>query len=117
MISNLTFKFNYKETPSKILFRANELGFGYNPDEPLFQNITFAMERGKRLAIIGKNGKGKSTLLNYIAGELEEQKGNIEFHPSTMFAHFGQTNIERLNTKVTIVEEIASIQRCRYTTS
>ena len=109
--TNLSFKFNYKETPSKVLFRANELGFGYNPDEPLFKDITFAMERGKRLAIIGKNGKGKSTLLNYIAGELGEQQGNIEFHPSTMFAHFGQTNIERLNTKVTIVEEIASMSK------
>ena len=109
--TNLSFNFNYKETPAKILFRANELGFGYNPDEPLFQNITFAMERGKRIAIIGKNGKGKSTLLNYIAGELEEQQGSLEFHPSTVFAHFGQTNIERLNVKNTIVEEIASMSK------
>ena len=109
--TNLSFHFNYKETPSKILFRANELGFGYTPEEPLFQNITFAMEKGKRIAIIGKNGKGKSTLLNYIAGELGEQRGSLEFHPSTVFAHFGQTNIERLNTKVTIVEEIASMSK------
>ena len=109
--ANLSFDFNYKETPAKILFRANELGFGYNPEEPLFQNITFAMEKGKRVAIIGKNGKGKSTLLNYIAGELGEQEGGLEFHPSTQFAHFGQTNIERLNTKVTIVEEIASVSK------
>jgi len=109
--TNLSFNFNYKDTPSKVLFRANELGFGYNPEEPLFQNITFAMEKGKRIAIIGKNGKGKSTLLNYIAGELQEQQGSLEFHPSTVFAHFGQTNIERLNTKVTIVEEIASMSK------
>ncbi len=109
--TNLSFNFNYKDTPAKILFRANGLGFGYNPDEPLFQNITFAMEKGKRIAIIGKNGKGKSTLLNYIAGEMKEQQGSLEFHPSTEFAHFGQTNIERLNTQVTIVEEIASMSK------
>jgi ATP-binding cassette subfamily F protein 3 len=109
--TNLSFNFNYKETPAKVLFRANELGFGYTPEEPLFQNITFAMEKGKRIGIIGKNGKGKSTLLNYIAGELEEQQGSIEFHPSTVFAHFGQTNIERLNVKNTIVEEIASMSK------
>jgi ATP-binding cassette subfamily F protein 3 len=109
--TNLSFKFNYKETPSKVLFRAVNLGFGYNPEEPLFQNITFAMEKGKRLAIIGKNGKGKSTLLNYIAGEMKEQQGSLEYHPSTNFAHFGQTNIERLNTKVTVVEEIASMSK------
>ena len=109
--ANLSFKFNYKDTPAKILFRAENLGFGYNPDEPLFQNITFAMEKGKRIAIIGKNGKGKSTLLNYIAGEMKEQQGSLEYHPSTAFAHFGQTNIERLNTKATVVEEIASMSK------
>ena len=109
--ANLSFKFNYKETPAKVIFRAEDLGFGYNPDEPLFQGITFAMEKGKRLAIIGKNGKGKSTLLNYIAGELEKQQGKLDFHPSTKFAHFGQTNIERLNVKNTIVDEIASMSK------
>jgi len=109
--SNLSFKFNYKDTPAKVIFRAEDLGFGYNPEEPLFQGITFAMEKGKRLAIIGKNGKGKSTLLNYIAGELEEQQGKLDFHPSTKFAHFGQTNIERLNVKNDIVNEIASMSK------
>jgi len=109
--ATLSFNFNYKDTPAKVIFRAEALGFGYNPEEPLFQNITFAMEKGKRLAIIGKNGKGKSTLLNYIAGELETQQGKLDFHPSTKFAHFGQTNIERLNTKATIVDEIASMSK------
>ena len=109
--ATLSFKFNYKETPAKVIFRADNLGFGYNPDEPLFQGITFAMEKGKRLAIIGKNGKGKSTLLNYIAGELPLQQGKLDFHPSTTFAHFGQTNIERLNVKATVVDEIASVSK------
>ena len=109
--ATLSFKFRYKETPAKVIFRAEDLGFGYNPEEPLFQGITFAMEKGKRLAIIGKNGKGKSTLLNYIAGELSHQQGKLDFHPSTKFAHFGQTNIERLNVKSTIIDEIASVSK------
>ncbi|MEA2048703.1 MAG: ABC-F family ATP-binding cassette domain-containing protein [Campylobacterota bacterium] len=109
--ATLSFQFVYKETPAKVIFRAENLGFGYNPKEPLFQGITFAMEKGKRLAIIGKNGKGKSTLLNYIAGELPHQQGKLDFHPSTTFAHFGQTNIERLNVKATIVDEIASVSK------
>jgi ATP-binding cassette subfamily F protein 3 len=108
---SLSFKFNYKETPAKVLFRAEELGFGYDENTPLFQNLTFALENGKCLAIIGKNGKGKSTLLNYIAGELPKQQGELSFHPSTTMAHFGQTNIERLNTKHTIIDEIASVDK------
>jgi len=109
--ASLSFNFVYKETPAKVILRAESLGFGYNPKEPLFEGITFAIERGKRIAIIGKNGKGKSTLLNYIASELSHQQGNLNFHPSTTFAHFGQTNIERLNTKATIVDEIASVSK------
>ncbi len=109
--ANLSFGFNYRDTPAKVIFRANDLGFGYDPKAPLFQHLTFAMEKGRRLAIIGKNGKGKSTLLNYIAGELPEQQGTLEYHPSTVFGHFGQTNIERLDTQHTIVDEIASMSK------
>ena len=107
--SNLSFSFNYKETPAKINLRAENLGFGYKEDEKLFDNVSFALENGKTLAIIGKNGKGKSTLLNYISGELPQQEGELKFHPSTSMAHFGQTNIERLNTNATIIDEISSV--------
>ena len=109
--SNLAFNFTYKETPAKLILRAEELGFAYNADSPLFNNVTFALESGKTLAIIGKNGKGKSTLLNYIAGELPEQQGKKSFHPSTSMAHFGQTNIERLNLKATVQDEIGSVDK------
>jgi ATP-binding cassette subfamily F protein 3 len=107
--NSLSFNFNYKETPSKVTLRAEDLGFGYNPNEPLFKNISFALENGKCLAIIGKNGKGKSTLLNYISEELPQQQGAKTMHPLTSVAHFGQTNIERLNTKNTVAQEINSV--------
>ena len=104
----LSFNFNYKDTPAKITLRANNLGFGYDKNNPLFRDLSFVLENGKTLAIIGKNGKGKSTLLNYIAKELEQQEGEINLHPSTSLAHFGQTNIERLTLNNSIVDEIGS---------
>ncbi len=106
--SSLSFNFNYKPTPAKVTLRVEDLGFGYNPKEPLFKNISFALENGKCLAIIGKNGKGKSTLLNYISEELPKQEGTKTMHPSSSVAHFGQTNIERLNTKNSVAQEINS---------
>jgi len=109
--ATLAFDFNYAHTPAKILLRAEGLGFGYDADAPLFKDLDFALEKGKRIAIIGKNGKGKSTLLNYIAQELPSQQGTLSYHPSAKFAHFGQTNIERLDTSATIVEEIASMSK------
>ena len=109
--ATLAFDFNYADTPAKILLRAEGLGFGYDVDASLFKDLDFVLEKGKRIAIIGKNGKGKSTLLNYIAQELPSQQGTLSYHPSAKFAHFGQTNIERLNTAATIVEEIASMSK------
>ncbi len=107
--NTISFKFNYKTTPAKITLRAENLGFGYDENNPLFQKLNFSLENSKVLAIIGKNGKGKSTLLNYIANELPKQQGEINFHPSTTIAHFGQTNIQRLNQLQTIEEEITSV--------
>ena len=109
--ASLAFSFNYKETPAKVTLRAENLGFGYDPSTLLFRHLSFVLENGKCLAIIGKNGKGKSTLLNYIAGELPKQQGEITLHPSTVMAHFGQTNIERLNTQNTIIEEISEVDK------
>jgi ATP-binding cassette subfamily F protein 3 len=72
----------------------------------LFQNIAFTLEKGECLAIIGKNGKGKSTLLNTIAGELKPLSGEASFQSSTEFAHFGQTNINHLNLNNTVLDEV-----------
>ncbi len=107
--SDLNFRFSFSPTPAKLLLEAKELGFGYDPCKPLFDHLSFALQNKKRIAIIGKNGKGKSTLLNYIAHELPKQQGEIYSHPETLFAHFGQSNIERLSMEHTIIEEIQGV--------
>ena len=104
--STLKFDFNFQETPAKVLLDVKELSFGYTPDKVLFKDISFTLEKGECLAIIGKNGTGKSTLLNTIAGELKQLNGEVLSHPSTAFGHFGQTNIDRLNPKNTVTDEI-----------
>lgn len=106
--STLKFDFNYKETPAKVLLDVKNLSFGYTPDNILFKNISFTLEKGECLGIIGKNGKGKSTLLNTIAGELKQLQGEVNFHSSTTFAHFGQTNIARLHPNSNVIDEIHS---------
>ncbi len=106
--SNLKFDFNYKDTSAKFLVEVKDLSFGYTPENILFKNITFALSKGETLGIIGKNGKGKSTLLNAIAGELKQLTGSVDYHPSCVFGHFGQTNISHLNQNNTIMDEIFS---------
>ena len=104
--TNLEFDFNFKETSAKFLLEVKDVSFGYTPENLLFKDISFALSKGETLGIIGKNGKGKSTLLNVIANELKAITGTIDYHQSTVFGHFGQTNISHLNPNSTIMDEI-----------
>lgn len=106
--NTLAFDFNFKETPAKIMLEVNDLSFGYTPENVLFKDISFNIKKGECLGIIGKNGKGKSTLLNVLAKELKALSGDISSHPSIEFAHFGQTNIARLHPTATVTDEIHS---------
>ena len=104
--NTLKFNFNFKETPAKVLLDIKDLSFGYTSDNILFKDISFTLKKGEVLGIIGKNGKGKSTLLNTIAKELTALSGVIDYHGTTEVGHFGQTNISHLNPKNTIMDEI-----------
>jgi len=104
--NTLKFNFNFKETPAKVLLDIKDVSFGYTPENLLFQDISFTLKKGEVLGIIGKNGKGKSTLLNTIAKELTALSGVIEYHGTTSYGHFGQTNIAHLNPNNTIMDEI-----------
>jgi ATP-binding cassette subfamily F protein 3 len=69
---NLGFRFNHLPCPGKTVMDIKNISFSYNnnPDENIFSDISFSIGRKDRIGIIGANGKGKSTLLNCLAGEL-----------------------------------------------
>ena len=102
----LEFEFNFKETPAKVLLDVKDLSFGYSLENILFKDISFTLQKGECLGIIGKNGKGKSTLLNTIAKELTKVSGEVEYHGTASFAHFGQTNIAHLSPNNSVMDEI-----------
>lgn len=104
----LGFHFNFNECPGKVLMQIEGLSFHYPGGEELISNLSFPIAREDRIGIIGKNGKGKSTLLNVLGGVLNPCEGSIKNHPSLLKGHFGQTNIERLSPQLTIEEEITS---------
>lgn len=107
-IANLSFKFNAAPFHAHSLLKAEHLEFGYGDGPSLIEDLSLDIEMGDRVAIIGKNGKGKSTLLNLVAGELEARKGSFKRHDSMSLAHFGQTNIDRLHRGMTVEEEITA---------
>jgi ATP-binding cassette subfamily F protein 3 len=84
----------------------NDLYFGFKFGAPLIDRLSFSVGKKDRIAIIGKNGKGKTTLLNLLSGELAPLSGEVRHHNDLKFAYFGQTNINRLDPQKTVEEEI-----------
>lgn len=101
----LGFRFQYKETPAKRLCEVQGLSFGFSAESPLFSGLNFSVAPGDRVGIIGKNGFGKTTLLNVLAGDLNGT-GRIQFHPSTEIGYYQQTNKKKLDPSFTVEEEI-----------
>ena len=72
--------------------------------EDLFQNVSFRLQYGNRIGLIGKNGAGKSTLLKIIAGELEYNSGQISFEKKDLNIGFLKQDID-FDYGRTILEE------------
>ena len=71
-------EFNFKEarTPGRYIFTTKDLVIGY--DEPLSSPLNLSMERGQKIALIGSNGIGKTTLLKSILGLIKPISGEVE---------------------------------------
>ncbi|MEK6540226.1 MAG: ABC-F family ATP-binding cassette domain-containing protein [Deltaproteobacteria bacterium] len=106
-IRTLDFSFKSAPFPGKWLMSATNISFSYNQnDAPLINCLNIAVGKNDRIAIIGKNGKGKTTLLNLLAGELQPQTGTVQHNQNLNIAYFGQTNINRLTPQKTVEMEI-----------
>jgi ATP-binding cassette subfamily F protein 3 len=106
-IRSLDFKFRSAPFEAKWLLTAEDLSFGFSSDGPkLIDGLSFAIGKKDRIGVIGKNGKGKTTLLNLLAGEMRPTSGDVKLHPNTKIAYFGQTNINRLQPQKTALQEI-----------
>ncbi|MBI5455178.1 MAG: ABC-F family ATP-binding cassette domain-containing protein [Deltaproteobacteria bacterium] len=107
-IRTLDFEFNSAPFMGKWLIEADGVSFGYDRAAPLIKGLSFSIGKEDRIAVIGKNGKGKTTLLNLLDGDIEPTAGAVKYHPNFRIAYFGQTNISRLDLSRTIEEELMS---------
>ena len=109
-VMELGFRFNSMPFQGQNLIRAADLTFGYTPERVLIEGLTIDIGKKDRICVVGKNGKGKSTLLRLLAGELEPVRGTITRHAACQMGYFGQTNIERLNPALSIDKELANVR-------
>jgi len=104
-------EFSFRAAPfhASTMMTVNELAFGFPGGPTLMKDISFTIDKGDRIGIIGPNGKGKTTLLNLLAREFAAQAGELKQNPNTKIAYFGQTNIDRLDHRRTIEQELLSV--------
>lgn len=97
-------EFNFKKarTSGKLIFETKDLVIGYN--EPLSKPLNLRMERGQKIALIGANGLGKTTLLRSILGEISSLSGSVELGDYLNTGYFEQ-EIKEANYN-TCIEEV-----------
>ena len=102
----LEFSFRSSPFPGKQALAASNLSFSYDTQTPLIRDFSITIPAGEKICVVGKNGKGKTTLLKLLAGELTPQSGRIVYHPALKKGLFEQTNVKSLVDARTVEEEI-----------
>lgn len=96
------FHFRTARTSGKVIFETKDLVIGY--DEPLSRALNIGMERGEKIALVGANGIGKTTLLKSILGLVEPFSGSVTRGDYQEIGYFEQESDQKNTT--TCIEEI-----------
>jgi len=103
-----TLEFSFRSTPliAKYVMQAKDLSFSFDPEVPLIENFNFILRPKEKVCVIGPNGKGKTTLIRLLSGQLAPDTGEITYNPKTITGVFEQTNIKTLVDFRSVEEEI-----------
>ncbi len=107
-IRTLSFSFNYEAFRAGQMMDVNDLTFSYDGKAPyLIKGLNFTVNRHDKICIVGKNGKGKTTLLKLLSGRLKPVGGSVKTHTAALPAYYEQANTADLNDELTVEEEIS----------
>ena len=101
---NIRINFAVDKTPGKVLVDLKGVSKSY-PAQNILENAFAEIERGDKIALIGANGKGKSTLLRIVAG-MESYQGERVWGHNVDESFYAQHQLESLNLNNTILQEV-----------
>jgi ATP-binding cassette subfamily F protein 3 len=105
--ARINFKFNFKTQPGRHIIQLQHVSKAYG-ENTILHDTTARVERGDKIALIGANGKGKSTLLRIIAGT-EQVKGEVVFGHNVRQSFYAQHQLESLDVQSDMLEELRSM--------
>ncbi len=103
-VSKFNIRFVQSLTPGKVIFEAENLGKAYGQKQ-IFDEVDFFIERGDRIALLGQNGQGKTTLAKILAGEIKDFSGDWKLGHNVNIGYFAQNQEEVLTPGKTVLQE------------
>ncbi|HEX8979499.1 MAG TPA: ABC-F family ATPase [Parasulfuritortus sp.] len=86
----IRFEYDEKEKLHRLAVEIENLTFGYDPAQPIIKNFSYTVDAGDKIAVIGENGVGKTTLMKLLAGELAPQHGSIKWAEKAKLGYYAQ---------------------------
>ena len=105
-LAALDFSFSHKPFHGKYALNAGDISFSYEPVRPLIRDFSVSIGSGDRVCVVGKNGRGKTTLLKLFAGVLRPQQGEVTRPLNVSAGYFEQSYVAGLDESNTVLEEI-----------
>ena len=102
-LTSFNINFKLEKESGKDVLHVRNLEIGYSK---VIQKMSFDLYRGQKLAVIGENGIGKSTLLKTLVGKLEKLNGNFEFGHNVEIGYFDQ-QMAFFDSKKTVFDEFS----------
>ncbi len=106
-MSGIHFRFNQAPPSGKIVIEAEETGKKYG-EKTVLENLEFSVSRGERVAFVGRNGEGKTTLSRIITGELEHT-GTMKLGHNVVMGYYAQNQTEMLDGEKTVFETLDDV--------
>ena len=103
----MSVRFPISVNPGKVVLEAQSVSKSYG-DLEVLKNIDFTLERGQKIAFVGQNGQGKSTLAKILVGELSTD-GNIKLGHNVHLGYFAQNQAEYLDGKKTVFNTMIDV--------
>ncbi|TGD79788.1 ribosomal protection-like ABC-F family protein [Hymenobacter wooponensis] len=103
--AKVNIKFNFTVTPGRHILRMEHVGKKYG-EKLIFRDTHVHIERGDKIALIGANGKGKSTLMRLVAGTEAPTSGNHQLGHNVIMSFYAQHQLESLRIENEILQEM-----------
>jgi len=91
------------------IIATDDVKVGYTPGKPVLRDLSLRIDNDDRIALLGSNGNGKSTLVKLIAGRLEPFEGSITRASRLKIAYFAQHQLDELESDATVYDHVRKL--------